>query len=240
MTTTTPNLYQEIWERYWSTLPSEPQTALWDSTPQYAAALDVPRFKAAFGQERPILDFGCGNGTQTRYLAEHFARVIGTDISSVAIESARRADNPSNVEYRVIDGINRTQVETLSAELGDVNIYMRTVLHQMQPEHRGQLAAATEKLLGRTGMLYLVELSEEADAYFQRITEEAGAPPEKLAVILQSGITPGLLKISDIQEFFPNRDIRSGPTVINTMHILPSGDRAQVPAFYALIGPGIV
>lgn len=239
MTTAIPN-YREIWERYWSILPSEPQTAIWDSPPQYAAALDVPRFKAAFGQARPTLDFGCGNGAQTRYLAEHFARVIGTDVSSAAIESARRADNPSNVEYRVIDGIDRTRVEALSAELGDVNVYMRGVLHQMRPEHRGQLAVAIEKLLGRTGMLYLVELSEDAHAYLQSLADETGAPPEKLALVLQSGITPGLMRTSDTQELFPNRDIQTGPTVLNTVHTLPSGDRAQVPAFYALIGPRIV
>ena len=43
-------------------------------------------------------DAGCGNGQATTALAEHFARVIGTDPSATQIAAA---DARANVEYRV-------------------------------------------------------------------------------------------------------------------------------------------
>jgi ubiquinone/menaquinone biosynthesis C-methylase UbiE len=44
------------------------------------------------------LDVGCGNGQATLALAEHFARVVGTDPSAAQIANAEPAPN---VEYRV-------------------------------------------------------------------------------------------------------------------------------------------
>ncbi|NED05056.1 class I SAM-dependent methyltransferase, partial [Streptomyces sp. SID6648] len=40
----------------------------------------------------PLIDLSCGNGTQTRYLAERFPHVVGADLSAAALEHARRAD----------------------------------------------------------------------------------------------------------------------------------------------------
>ena len=37
-----------------------------------------------------VLDIGCGNGRQTRFLARHFQKVVGVDISAAAVELARR------------------------------------------------------------------------------------------------------------------------------------------------------
>src|SRR6516164_1379820 len=45
-----------------------------------------------------VWDVGCGNGQASVALAEHFARVIGTDPSANQIASAERR---ANIDYRV-------------------------------------------------------------------------------------------------------------------------------------------
>lgn len=46
-----------------------------------------------------VVDVGCGSGQGTRFLAEHFKKVVGTDISEAQIQEARDAPSPPNVSY---------------------------------------------------------------------------------------------------------------------------------------------
>src|SRR5690242_12173255 len=118
MEATDTTLYHEVWERYWSSLPPAPHTAFWDTTPENAAGLDLPRFERAFGRERPLIDFGCGNGTQTRFLARKFPNVIGVDVSEAAIEAARATTLGDAPRYEVLDGTRDDAVAALAKRLG--------------------------------------------------------------------------------------------------------------------------
>lgn len=46
-----------------------------------------------------VVDVGCGSGQGTRFLAEHFKKVVGTDISEAQIQEAREAPSLPNVSY---------------------------------------------------------------------------------------------------------------------------------------------
>ncbi|NXG91628.1 CRG1 methyltransferase, partial [Stercorarius parasiticus] len=48
-----------------------------------------------------VVDVGCGSGQGTRFLSEHFRKVVGTDISEAQIQEARDAPCPPNVSYLV-------------------------------------------------------------------------------------------------------------------------------------------
>lgn len=48
-----------------------------------------------------VVDVGCGSGQGTRFLAEHFKKVVGTDISEAQIQEARDAPSPPNISYLV-------------------------------------------------------------------------------------------------------------------------------------------
>ncbi|KAM9631407.1 putative methyltransferase isoform 2-T3 [Morphnus guianensis] len=48
-----------------------------------------------------VVDVGCGSGQGTRFLAEHFKKVVGTDISEAQIQEAREAPSLPNVSYLV-------------------------------------------------------------------------------------------------------------------------------------------
>lgn len=45
------------------------------------------------------VDVGCGSGQGTAFLAERFAKVVGTDISQAQIQEARAAPSPPNISY---------------------------------------------------------------------------------------------------------------------------------------------
>ena len=108
-----------VWERWWAGVHNAPGEIVWD--PDAAdLAVDLEVFGRSFDPDLPVMDLGCGDGRQTRFLARRFQTVIGADISPTAIQRAAAADNPANVSYRVLDASARDQVEQLHRELGDV------------------------------------------------------------------------------------------------------------------------
>jgi SAM-dependent methyltransferase len=74
----------------------------WDTNPAYAAQRDLALFQGYADPQLPLVDLGCGNGTQTRSLADHFVKVSGTEISPAAVEIARTKHAATNISYRVL------------------------------------------------------------------------------------------------------------------------------------------
>src|SRR5262245_14034131 len=157
-----PGEVDRHWENYWRSIEKTGQggQVLWDSEPERASADDLKRFQGYMDPSLPLLDFGCGNGRQTRYLARHFRRVIGTDVSPSALDKARRETPPElNIEFRPLDALKPGEAQAFHDEIGDVNIYMRTVLHVIARKDRQTFAESLAILLGERGTLYQIELS---------------------------------------------------------------------------------
>jgi SAM-dependent methyltransferase len=74
-----------VWERWWTALDGTPGEIVWDADAGDLAA-DLEQFAASFDERLPEVDFGCGDGRQTRFLARHFTTVLGIDISPAAID----------------------------------------------------------------------------------------------------------------------------------------------------------
>lgn len=53
---------------------------------------------------RSVLDFGCNDGYGTRLLAKHAARVVGVDVSPVAIAAARAGDPIGDLRFELLEG----------------------------------------------------------------------------------------------------------------------------------------
>ena len=231
------NRYATSWESFWSTSTGAPGEIFWDADPAHAAQQDLVLFQDSADPQLPLIDLGCGNGTQTRFLADHFARVIGTEISPAAIEIARTKQAAPNVSYRVLDVLSPDDAQALHEEIGDANLYMRAVLHQLSPADHVTAIQSIERLLGRKGILYLVELSSAAEPYFAQLITQYGPPPG-LARVFQHGITPGMVHEHDLEVLFPPDRFtvcRTGPSQIHTVHTLPTGEVVKVPAFYAVL-----
>ena len=184
-----------------------------------------------------MIDVGCGNGTQTRFLADHFPRVIGTEISPSAVEIARTNNVAPNISYRILDVLCPDDAQSLHEEIGDANIYMRTVLHQLSPGDHATAIQSIERLLGRKGILYLIELSSASEPYLAQLIQQYGPPPG-LARVLQHEITPGMLNESNLEALFPPDRftlVGTGQSHIHTVHTLSTGEVVNVPAFYAIL-----
>lgn len=202
---------QNEWESYWratSQLVARADTdagSIWDAEADLVAARDLTRFQAIMDGALPLLDLGCGSGIQTKYLAGHFARVIGADVSEAAVALASEQNAAPNISYQKLDIFDSASVRRLHDQVGDMNIYMRTLLHLVPPERRPAFAASIATLLGRRGTLYLYELGGAAHAYFGGFIERNGMPV-RLARVLATGIRPGSVDSEQVSAMFsPDR-----------------------------------
>jgi SAM-dependent methyltransferase len=234
---TSANRYLTSWEGYWSTATGAPGEIFWDADPPHAAQQDLVLFQDYVDPQLPLIDLGCGNGTQTRFLADHFAGVIGTEISPTAVAIAQTKNAAPNISYRILDVLCPDDAQALHEEIGDANLYMRTVLHQLSPADHATAIQSIERLLGIRGILYLIELSSAAEPYFTQLIKQYGPPPG-LARVFQHEITPGMLNENDLEALFPPDRFTilcTGQSQIHTVHTFPTGEVAMVPAFYAIL-----
>jgi len=171
------------WNEFWTTLPAEPGAALWDSSPELTAARHLPLFRDRFDPLLPLVDIGCGNGRQTQWLARRFRRVIGLDIAEAAVALAAQAHPASNVTYRCADLLDHHAAAALRAELGDANVYMRGVLHQLAPAERTTMLNTIALLLGGSGHVFAQELTERTGWYVHELLAN-GEPLPKTAELV--------------------------------------------------------
>jgi SAM-dependent methyltransferase len=226
------------WERWWAGIDETPGEIVWDADGGDLEA-DLDHFAGSFGEVLPVVDFGCGDGRQTRFLARHFPDVLGVDVSAAAICRARTADNPPNVGFRVLDARDPAGAVRLHGELGDTNVYIRGVLQALPPASRPRAIQAIAALLGATGTLFVKELPPEAASYFAAVTRRHGQPPG-LAKVLRHGLAPGQITLPELVRLFPAdrfEVLGTGTSRIHTVNTLPDGEVIMVPAVWALIRP---
>ncbi len=226
-----------VWERWWSSVDGRPGEVVWDAAESDLVA-DLEVFADAFTPDLPVVDLGCGDGRQTRFLARHFQTVIGGDISPAAIEHARAADNLENVSYRVLDARSPEEAERLHNELGDANVYIRGVLQALPAADRPDAVRSIAALLGETGTLFAKELPPEADAYFAEQVQRHGMWPElerMMRLIPPGQITELELVTLITADHFEVID--TGASHIHTVNVLPDGEPMTVPSIYLLARP---
>lgn len=106
--------YRDSWEGYWRETSDAPGEAIWDSDPSLTAEPHCDILLPHADPSLPVADLGCGNGTQTRYLATRFPRAVGVDLSHAAIEHARRADTEKVAEFEQLSLVDHEEVRALS------------------------------------------------------------------------------------------------------------------------------
>ena len=98
-----------------------------------------------------ILDFGCGIGDTTRFLADAFpgASVVGIDTAEEALEHARKIHGCSEISFYTL----REFSETSSVDL----CYVNGVFHHIEPEERPAAVRIIRTALAPGGFLALFE-----------------------------------------------------------------------------------
>lgn len=235
--------YREAWEGFWREAPEEQGAVFWDAEPALTAGRHLALFEAYLSDPGlAMVDLGCGNGTQTRFLADRFPRVVGVDLSAAALDHARHADPAGQATYRLFDAVEKTEAETLHAELGDVNIYMRGVLHQAEPDDRQQLVNGIATLVGERGRAFLVELSQEAKPVLMGLAQSPSGPPPKLAPIFRHGIAPGEVADDAVPEFLSAAGLgilASGEIPLITAEYGPDGTRIELQSKWVVAGRAV-
>jgi len=113
-------------------------------------------------QSVPVVEFGCGNGRDSIYLATHGRTVYGCDLSAPAIEAnAAKSKDVSGVEFAVVDASCATQVGAIvakargpPADASRVVVYTRFFLHSIDQAQEDKFLAALSSALVAGDKLY--------------------------------------------------------------------------------------
>ncbi|MBF8174047.1 methyltransferase domain-containing protein [Streptomyces olivaceus] len=232
--------YRNAWESFWNEAPADRGAVFWDAEPPLTAGRHLAHFEPHLTDPGlPLIDLGCGNGTQTRYFAERFPHVVGADLAAAALDHARRADPAGQAAYRQLDAADKAEAETLHAELGDANVYVRGVLHQCEPDDRQPLADALAALLGARGRAFLVEPAQSAGTVLAGLAHRPDGPPAKLAPVLRHGLTPAAVPDEAVPEHLRAAGLTvlaSGELPLVTTEYTPDGTRVQLPSTWVVAG----
>ncbi|MFF4820850.1 class I SAM-dependent methyltransferase [Kitasatospora sp. NPDC001309] len=235
------NRYRDAWEGFWGEAPEQPGAVIWDAEPALTAERHLALFRPHLHDpDLPVVDLGCGNGRQTRFLAEHFPRAVGVDLSGTAVELARRQDRSGRAEFAQLDATDPAAVRALHERLGDANVYVRGVIHQSEPADRRPVAEAVATLLGSRGRAFLVELAESAKEVLKGLAQSPAGPPPKLRPVFAHGLAPaevadaafdGLLRSAGLAV------LATGELPLCLTEFTPEGERIELPAWWLAVGP---
>ncbi|MFB7292181.1 class I SAM-dependent methyltransferase [Actinacidiphila glaucinigra] len=229
----------QAWEGFWRDAPGGPGAVLWDAGAEVTAAAHLSFFEAHFDPSLPVVDLGCGNGTQTRFLAKRYGRAVGVDLAAAAIGHARHQDPGGVAEYRQLDAADPEAVRRLGEELGEVNVYMRGVLHQCRPEERAPLVEGIAVLTGGRGRVFADELAASAKDALMGLAQRPDGPPAKLAAIFAHGIAPAEMPDAAVPELFRAAGMEvlaRGEVALVTTERRADGSWFEVPTNWLVAG----
>ncbi|KAK1183074.1 methyltransferase domain-containing protein [Streptomyces sp. NBS 14/10] len=230
--------YRQAWESYWQHTSDAPGEAIWDADPSLSAIPHLALLAPYADATLPIADLGCGNGTQTRYLATRFPRAIGVDLSSAAIDHARRADTEKVAEFEQLSLTDTARVQELHERLGDANVYMRAVIHQSDPSDRLPVVEAVATLLGRRGRAFVAELTEESKTVLREAAQSPGGPPPKLRRVFDHDLRPADARTAEVPELLREAGLTvlaDGPTTLPQTEYRADGTRIDLPAHWYVV-----
>ncbi|MEU4347241.1 class I SAM-dependent methyltransferase [Streptomyces sp. NPDC023838] len=232
--------YKDAWDGFWNAAPDEQGAVFWDAEPALTAGPHLALFEPHLADlALPMVDLGCGNGTQSRFFADRYDSVVGVDLSSAAVERARSQDPDGRVRFDQLDATDEKAVHELHARLGDANVYVRGVLHQCEPADRQPLADAVATLVGTRGRALLVELAEAAKPVLMGLAQDpAGAPP-KLRPVFAHGLTPVDVADAAVPALLGAAGltvVARGELPLTTTEYRPDGTRIALPSTWWVVG----
>jgi SAM-dependent methyltransferase len=232
------------WERYWAGISHTGRggQVLWDA----GAASEQERYeeqiRAQLDPALPVIDVGCGNGTFTRWLAGMFPEAIGVDVSgsAVARAGAESGDVP-NARFLAVDATADGAAGLLrEAAGGDANVFLRGVLHVLDPAEQARLAANLHALVGRRGRVFPAETNFQGNRfqYVAHLGADRRGIPGPLRRAIEGLPMPGHFGRRECRRVFDPAAwelLAEGPAVIEAVPMKSSGSTERIPGYFAAL-----
>lgn len=238
-----PRNSTKAWEGYWEgvTTTGTLGQVLWDAeigaeAEQYGAIID-----ASMDLTLPILDVGCGNGRWTRWLSQQFPATIGLDLSASAVDRATEESRTTRgVSFHVTDLTVPGAGSILNREYGDANVFVRGVLHVLQPRERLALGRNLLDVVGQQGRVLLTETNFRGNplSYLHSLGARPGSIPDPLRKAISEIPVPGHFGPEERLAAFPDdlwEVLSDGPVRIATVPL--NGRSTAIPGYLAMLGP---
>jgi SAM-dependent methyltransferase len=234
----------KAWDRFWGGIRrTGPEgDVLWDTEHPTEIASVLSRARAHMDLTLPLVDVGCGNGRFSRIFAPLVPRVVGVDIAESAVARAREESRAlANASFRVLDLGARGAADRLREELGEANVFMRGVLHVLDPSPRAIAVDNLRTLLGARGTAYLSETNITGDPLDHLVLQGATptSMPEPLRRCIEAGIRPpSHFGDAEIRAYFPASSwelVEAGPTTMFTVPLRTKTEIEELPSYFAVV-----
>ncbi|MFD6420470.1 class I SAM-dependent methyltransferase [Streptomyces sp. NPDC060198] len=236
---TVSDRYRTAWEGFWEESSGDQGEPFWDADPALTARRDLEHLTPYADHSLPVADLGCGNGTQTRFLATRFTRAVGVDLSAAAVAHARRTDASGAATYEQLNLADPKETAALHERLGDTNVYMRAVLHQSDPEDRPAVAASVARLVGAHGRALVLEPTGRAKEVIAAVAAQPGGPSLKLRRVKEHDLRPGEVAEGEVAALLRAAGLTvlgEGVTALAMSETRPDGSRVELPARWFVAG----
>ena len=226
------------WESYWKNVEETGPNGqvFWDKPDAQDSLDDLHRILKYLRPDLPLIDMGCGNGVRTRFLAQHFKKVLGLDISSSAIQLARMVSenqgfSETNIEFRVFDALDTENARNLYSEIGDTNIYTRGVLFAIKRRDRPIFIESLKILLGKKGILYQIEIPSSSILYLRTLPDHVITQIPKITRRIG-------FNFEEREKYYPDEEwivLDQGQNIILNTLRFSQGKEDAMPANYMIL-----
>jgi len=237
------------WDSYWAriTATGPGGEVLWDSGNDHEFLGYKDSLLRHLDPGLPIVDAGCGHGSFTRALAGIFPRVIGVDVSPHAVakaraESAGTANTTFEARDMTAEGAGAALAGSITSKDEGANVFIRGVLHVLDPAHQAALVENLRTLAGRRGTVFMAETNFQGNAveYVSHLGATTKAIPAPLELAIRGLPMPGHFGPKERERAFPASSwelLEDGHVTIDTNPATGVPGQDQVPGYFAVVRP---
>ena len=231
------------WERFWSGVrrTGDGGDVLWDTGAGSEQQWTMEQARIHLHPALPVVDIGCGNGRYTRAFAACFPFAVGVDVAASAVQRAKAESvGVARASYRVLDVADPAQATALAEEIGDANVFVRAVLHVLDPASRTLAAEALAELVGERGVLLLLEphYREGSFGYVGFVGGNRGRVSELVGPLERAGVgASSRFSQPELDTYFADgwQVLAAGDVQMDAVDPEAADRAIKIPAFFAAL-----
>ncbi|WP_307433519.1 class I SAM-dependent methyltransferase [Pseudarthrobacter defluvii] len=244
-----PKDRHKAWDTYWAGIRATGPggEVLWDSGSDHEFHGYTDSLLRHLDPALPVVDTGCGHGSFTRALAAVFPNVIGVDVSRHAVARARaESAGNSNTSFEArdmtADGAGSALADSIGAGVDGANVFIRGVLHVLDPDHQTALVENLRHLAGRRGTVFMAETNFQGNPveYVSHLGATTRGIPAPLELAIRGLPMPGHFGPEERERAFPASAwelLEDGHVAIETNPATGVPGQDRVPGYYAVVRP---